>query len=52
LLPFSLVCLLVAFSQFSLLISCLHVCYGELVLDLNLCNDCSQHVGFPCRWLS
>jgi hypothetical protein len=31
-----------------LLISCLHACYDELVLDLNLCNDYCQHVGFPC----
>jgi hypothetical protein len=35
-------------SQDSLLILCFYACHDELMLNLDLCNDCRQNVGTPC----
>jgi hypothetical protein len=36
--------------SFGLLIMSFHVCRGELMMDLALCNDCHQSVGTPAIW--
>jgi hypothetical protein len=41
---------LVLVSQDSFLIMCFYVCHGELMLDLDLCNDCHQNVGVRGIW--
>jgi hypothetical protein len=28
---------------------CFYVSHGELMMDLDLCNDCHQNVGVPCN---
>jgi hypothetical protein len=28
---------------------CLYVCRGELMMDLDLCNDCHQNMVVPCN---
>jgi hypothetical protein len=34
-------------SQDSSLILCFMLCYGEYVMELDLCNDCNHNVGVP-----
>jgi hypothetical protein len=34
-------------SQDSLLILYFYACHDELMMDLDLCNDCRQNVGNP-----
>jgi hypothetical protein len=36
---------LVLVGQDSLLIMCFYACHYELMMDLDICNDCRQNMG-------
>jgi hypothetical protein len=43
-----LVLVSLSLSQDSLLILRFYACNAELMMDLDLCNDCHQTMGVPC----